>query len=87
MTDTPTTSRPRARKPRRQIDAKLRARIEAAVERMIATLDALDTPAEDKEATGDDEDGDADDLYGASSRFAMMPSKPSLQACSKTSSP
>jgi hypothetical protein len=42
MTNARTTTRPKAKRPPRVFDAKLRARIEAAVERMIAALDATD---------------------------------------------
>ena len=60
MTDAPTKNRPS--RTRRPIDAKLRARIEQAVEKMIAALDVMDAPAEDLEATGDEEPaGDEDE--------------------------
>ena len=56
MTETRTTERPRAkRRPLRKIDAAMRRRIEAAIERMIETLDALDAPVEDREP---EEEGD-----------------------------
>lgn len=50
MTDTRTSERPRAKKPLRQIDAKLRKRIERVVEKLIAALDAAE-PDPDLEPT------------------------------------
>jgi hypothetical protein len=62
MTDQHTTARPRSKaKPPQAIDAKLRARIEAAVERMIAALDAIDAPGEDLEHEGNDEPSEDDE--------------------------
>ncbi len=57
MTETRTQPRLKAKRPRRVIDAKLRARIEAAVEQMIAALDAIDAPLEDAE---EDDPGEAE---------------------------
>ena len=68
MTEAPTKTAPRARarRPRRTIDAKLRARIERAVERMIAALDVLDAPDEDREEDDPAEDnGDAEPSLGS----------------------
>jgi len=45
MTDSTTTQRPKTRRPRRAIDTKLRRRIETAVERLLAALDADDAAA------------------------------------------
>jgi hypothetical protein len=61
MSDAPTIEkvRVRSRAQRREIDAKLRARIEATVERMISALDAFDALTEDLEET--DEDGPGED--------------------------
>jgi hypothetical protein len=61
MSDAPAIEkiRVRSRGQRRQIDAKLRARIEATVERMITALDAFDALTEDLEET--DEDGSGED--------------------------
>ena len=53
---TKTAPRARARRPRRTIDAKLRKRIERAVERMIAALDVLDAPDADREEDDPAED-------------------------------
>jgi hypothetical protein len=56
MSDTLTTNRPKPkRRVLRKIDAAMRQRIEAAIERMIEALDAIDAPGEDRE---EDEEGD-----------------------------
>jgi hypothetical protein len=55
-----TTKRPRARRPR-SANAKLRRRIELAVERLLSALDALEAPAEDLEPEGDDGDDPGQD--------------------------
>ena len=57
MTETPIQP---PQKVRREIDAKLRARIETAVEKLISALDTLDAPTQDDEDGGDDEP-EADD--------------------------
>lgn len=63
MSDTLTTDRPKPkarRRPLRKIDAAMRQRIEAAIERMIEALDAIDAPGEDREEE-EEGDGYADD--------------------------
>ena len=60
MTDAPTIDRPHARR-RRPIDAKLRKRIERAVEKLITALDVLDAPDEDREGEPDEANGDEDE--------------------------
>lgn len=60
MSAAPTLTKPKARRRLRKIDAALRRRIEAAIDRMIETLDALDAPAEDLE-DDDPGGGDVDD--------------------------
>jgi hypothetical protein len=55
MSGAVTTKRSGARKTR-TADAKLRKRIELAVERLLSALDTLDAPAEDLEPEGDDGD-------------------------------
>lgn len=66
MTDTRAAERPKAKKRQlRKIDAKLRARIEQAVEQLIATLDATGGD-EDHEDGGDDElTGDEEPSLGS----------------------
>lgn len=66
MSDTIVKNAPPSRaRPRRtrKIDAALRRRIEVAIETMIAALDALDAPAEDREDDdpGGEEGGASDD--------------------------
>ena len=61
MTDTPVLTKPRTRRrPLRKIDAAMRQRIEAAIERMIEALDAVEAPVEDREPE-DEGDGEVDD--------------------------
>lgn len=74
MTDATVLTRPKPRR-RRKIDAAMRQRIEAAIEAMINTLDALEAPTEDRE---EDDDG------GSGSSSGNEDDEPSLGSSDKT---
>jgi hypothetical protein len=77
MSDTATkpapAARPGRRRPLRKIDPAMRKRIEAAIERMIETLDAWDAPGEDLEPEHEgDDDPDAEPSLGATEEICQV---------------